>query len=74
MYFVVDEDKLEKVKENIVKESIKAIFPDLKGEKDKIKRLEDTILKLDSKEKLPNDNAKEFLYDSSKAKSIRNMK
>jgi len=73
LYFVVDEDKLEKVKENIVKETIKAIFPDLKGEKDKIKRLEDTILKLDSKEKLPNDNAKEFLYDSSKAKSIRNI-
>jgi len=73
LYFVVDEEKIEEVKENITNEKVKAIFPDLKGEKDKIKRLEDTVLKLDSKEKLPNDNAKEFLYDSSKAKSIENI-
>jgi superfamily I DNA and/or RNA helicase len=73
LYFIVDEDKLEQVKDNISEEKVKAIFPDLKGEKDKIKRLEDTILKLDSKEKLPNDNAKEFLYDSAKAKSIENI-
>lgn len=73
LYFVVDEDRIEEVKENIEEEPVKAIFPDLKGEKDKIKRLEDTVLKLDSKEKLPNDNAKEFLYDSSKAKSIENI-
>ena len=73
LYFVVDEDKIEEVKENIAEEKVKAIFPDLKGEKDKIKRLEDTVVKLDSWEKLPNDNAKEFLYDSSKAKSIENI-
>src|SRR5436190_10963588 len=73
LYFVVEEDKLEDVKRNIESETVRAIFPDLKGEKDKIKRLEDTVNKLDSKEKLPNDNAKEFLYDSSKAKSIADI-
>lgn len=74
LYFVVDEEKIEEVKENITNEKVKAIFPDLKGEKDKIKRLEDTVLKLDDeKTKLPNDNAKKFLYDSSKAKRIENI-
>ena len=73
LYFIIDEDRFEEVKENISEETIKAIFPDLKGERDKIKRLEDTVLKLDSKEKLPNDNAKVFLYDSSKAKRIENI-
>jgi superfamily I DNA and/or RNA helicase len=73
LYFIVEEEKLEEVRENITEEMVKAIFPDLKGEKDKIKRLEDTVIKLDSKEKLPNDNAKEFLYDSFKAKSIENI-
>lgn len=74
LYFVVDEERIEEVKENISEEKVKAIFPDLKGEKDKIKRLEDTVLKLDDdKNKLPNDNAKVFLYDSSKAKRIENI-
>ncbi|MBS1652333.1 MAG: AAA family ATPase [Bacteroidetes bacterium] len=73
LYFVVDEERIEEVKENIAEDKVKAIFPDLKGEKDKIKRLEDTVLKLESKEKLPNDNTKEFLYDSSKAKHIENI-
>jgi len=74
LYFVVDEERIEEVKENIEEEKVKAIFPDLKGEKDKIKRLEDTVLKLDDeKTKLPNDNAKVFLYDSSKAKIIENI-
>lgn len=74
LYFVVDEERIEEVKENITEENVKAIFPDLKGEKDKIKRLEDTVLKLDDeKTKLPNDNAKVFLYDSSKAKIIENI-
>lgn len=74
LYFVVDEERVEEVKGNISEEKVKAIFPDLKGEKDKIKRLEDTLFKLDDKKsKLPNDNAKEFLYDSSKAKSIENI-
>jgi len=74
LYFVVDEERIEEVKENITEENVKAIFPDLKGEKDKIKRLEDTVLKLDDeKMKLPNDNAKVFLYDSSKAKVIENI-
>jgi superfamily I DNA and/or RNA helicase len=74
LYFVVDEERIDEVKENVSEGTIKAIFPDLKGEKDKIKRLEDTVLKLDSKEKLPNNNAKEFLYDSSKVKGIENIK
>jgi superfamily I DNA and/or RNA helicase len=74
LYFVVDEERIEEVKENITEENVKAIFPDLKGEKDKIKRLEDTVLKLDDeKTRLPNDNAKVFLYDSSKAKKIENI-
>jgi len=74
LYFVVDEERIEELKENITEENVKAIFPDLKGEKDKIKRLEDTVLKLDDeKTKLPNDNAKVFLYDSSKAKVIENI-
>jgi superfamily I DNA and/or RNA helicase len=73
LHFVVEENNLEEVKNEIEKSKIKTIFPDLKGEKDKIKRLEDTLLKLDSKEKLPNDNAKEFLFDSSKAKGIANI-
>jgi len=74
LYFIVDEERIEEVKENISEEIVKAIFPDLKGEKDKIKRLEDTVLKLDDdKTKLPNDNAKIFLYDSSKAKIIENI-
>lgn len=74
LYFIIDEDRLQEVEENINQEAIKAVFPDLKGEKDKIKRLEDTVLKLvDVKTILPNDNAKVFLYDSSKAKSIKNI-
>jgi len=74
LYFVVDEERIEEVKENISEGEVKAIFPDLKGEKDKIKRLENAVLKLDDdKTKLPNDNAKLFLYDSSKAKSIENI-
>lgn len=73
LYFTVEEGKFEEVKFNIETIKIKAIFPDLKGEKDKIKRLEDTLLKLDSDQKLPNDNAKEFLFDSSKAKAIDNI-
>ena len=73
LYFVVDEEKIEEVKINIETEKLKLIFPDLKGEKDKIKRLEDTLIKLDSEQKLPNDNAKVFLFDSSKAKAIDNI-
>lgn len=55
------------------KSEIIAIKPDLKGERDKIERLRETVNKLDSNEKLPNDNAKVFLYDSSKAKIIENI-
>lgn len=73
LYFIVEDDRLEEVNENIIEKNVTAIFPDLKGEKDKIKRLEDTVLKLDSNKKLPNENAKVFLYDSSKAKSIENI-
>lgn len=73
LYFVVEEDKLAEVKENIASKTVKAVWPDLKGEKDKIKRLEETVIKLDSNERLPNDNAREFLYDSSRAKKIENI-
>jgi superfamily I DNA and/or RNA helicase len=74
LHFIVEEDRIKEVKENILGENVKAIFPDLKGEKDKIKRLEDTVFKLDDdKIILPNDNAKKFLYDSSKAKRIENI-
>jgi superfamily I DNA and/or RNA helicase len=68
--FYVEPDKLDEVITNISLHEIKAIFPDLKGEKDKIARLLDTLNKLESKEKLPNDNVKQFLFDSSFAKSI----
>lgn len=55
------------------KNEIIAIKPDLKGERDKIERLKDAVNKLDSNQPLPNNNAKEFLYDSSKAKIIENI-
>ncbi|WP_313578203.1 AAA domain-containing protein [Chishuiella sp.] len=71
--FIVEEDKQEEVKNNIKNVKFEYIVPDLKGEKDKVKRLEDTVLKLESDFKLPNDNAKEFLYDSSKAKPINDI-
>lgn len=74
LYFVVDEERLQEVYENISQEIVKDIVPDLKGERDKIKRLEETVFKLDDdKSKLPNDNAKVFLFDSSKAKKIENI-
>ncbi len=52
---------------------IKAIIPDLKGDKDKIVRLRETMVKLHSSEKLPNDNVKQFLFDSSKAEAIQEI-
>ncbi len=73
LYFIIEDEKLDEVTDNVKQKKIKAVIPNLKGEKDKVKRLEDTVLKLDSEAKLPNDNAKEFLYDSSKAKSIENI-
>ncbi|MEX0980670.1 MAG: AAA domain-containing protein [Bacteroidales bacterium] len=66
--FSVDDEFIEEVIENINQYGIKAIFPNLKGEKDKIVRLSNTINKLESNKKLPNDNARIFLFDSSKAK------
>lgn len=71
--FFVDDENLEKVKDSINIHGVKAVFPNLKGEKDKIVRLSNTILKLKSRDKLPNDNAKQFLFDSSKAKGIENI-
>ena len=73
--FSIEAENLDGFKENFesFKNKIQAIKPDLKGEKDKIKRLEDTVLKLESEQELPNNNAKEFLYDSSKAKGIENI-
>lgn len=74
--FSIEVENVEAVREDyeLNKNEIRAIKPDLKGEKDKIKRLEDTVFKLDDeKTKLPNNNAKEFLYDSSKAKTIENI-
>ncbi len=73
LHFVIEDEKLDEVKTNIESKTIKAIFPNLKGDKDKVKRLEDTVIKLDSEEKLPNENAKKFLYDSSLAKTIENI-
>ena len=73
LYFIIDQDKLEEVIDNIENEDFTSIYPDLKGEKDKIKRLRDTVVKLGSEKELPNNNAKEFLYDSSKAKGIENI-
>lgn len=69
--FTIEAENAEIVEQG--KSEIIAIKPDLKGERDKIARLKDTVNKLDSNEKLPNDNAKVFLYDSSKAKSIENI-
>jgi len=73
LHFIIEDERLDEVMENIEKKKIKAVLPNLKGEKDKIKRLEDTVNKLDSKTKLPNNNAKVFLYDSSRAKGIINI-
>ena len=71
--FFVDDEQLDEVKANINSFELKAIFPNLKGEKDKIIRLSDAIQKLESKHELPNDNAKQFLFDSSKAKPIEDI-
>jgi superfamily I DNA and/or RNA helicase len=73
LYFIIDEEKLDEVKRNLASKQLLAIFPDLKGEKDKIKRLEDTVRKLDSTSDIPNNNAREFLYDSSKAKPTEDI-
>jgi hypothetical protein len=64
--FTIEAEKAEIVEQR--QNEIIAIKPDLKGERDKIERLKDTVNKLDSNHQLPNDNAKLFLYDSSKAK------
>lgn len=71
--FFVDEEQLEEVERNIRLNGVKAIFPNLKGEQDKIIRLSDTIKKLESENELPNNNIKQFLFDSSKAKPIENI-
>lgn len=68
--FFIEDDRINEVQKNIAFSEIKAIFPDLKGEKDKIIRLRDTINLLESDEKLPNENMKTFLFDSSQAKKI----
>lgn len=73
LYFTIEDDKVVEVNNMLKENNIKAVIPNLKGERDKVKRLEDTVLKLDSEVKLPNDNAKEFLYDSSKARGIANI-
>ena len=73
MHFIIEDERIDEVRKNVEQKNIKAVFPNLKGEKDKIKRLEDTVIKLESETKLPNDNAKNFLYDSSKAKCIENI-
>ena len=71
--FFVDDELLEEVKSNIQLNDVKAIFPNLKGEQDKIIRLSNTIKKLESEKELPNNNAKQFLFDSSMAKPIDNI-
>lgn len=71
--FFVDDETIIEVQENIANNVLHAIFPDLKGETDKIIRLTNTVQKLNAETILPNNNAKEFLFDSSTAKPIDNI-
>lgn len=73
LIFSTDNKRKSEIESNIQLRDIKAIFPDLKGEQDKIIRLSDTISKLTSKTKLPNNNVKKFLFDSSYAKGIEDI-
>jgi superfamily I DNA and/or RNA helicase len=71
LYFITDVENLEN-KVMTLSNQVKYIYPDLKGELDKIKRLEETLKKLSSDGKLENNNAKKFLFDSSIAEKIEN--
>lgn len=71
--FYIEDDNLDEVNKNILGKGLSAVFPDLKGEKDKIRRLTGTVKKLISEAPLPNNNAKKFLFDSSSAKPIDNI-
>jgi hypothetical protein len=56
--------------DKLQRQGIYCVIPNLKGETDKILRLTDTIRKLGSDIKLPNDNAKQFLFDARLARKI----
>jgi superfamily I DNA and/or RNA helicase len=73
LIFSIDDSQLHSVKNRTSQQDIVSIFPDLKGEKDKIKRLEDTMGLLGSNKTLANNNAKQFLFDASYAKKIENI-
>ncbi|GAB2540976.1 DEAD/DEAH box helicase [Rufibacter soli] len=70
--FLIEEGLPETV-EALEQHKLRAVTPDLKGDRDKIARLRETMLKLQSKDPLPNDNVKRFLFDSSKAKPIQDI-
>jgi superfamily I DNA and/or RNA helicase len=71
--FFVEDENLEDLNKSLLKQEIKAVFPDLKGERDKILRLTDTVNKLESEVTLPNNNSRNFLFDSSMAKPIHDV-
>ena len=68
--FFIDEKYLPGIREHLSDNVIAGIYPELKGERDKIIRLSDAINKLFSIAKLPNNNATEFLFNSTMAKGI----
>jgi superfamily I DNA and/or RNA helicase len=72
-FIIEDNDMVADVVMKIESEEVYAVLPDLKGETDKILRLTDTIRKLGSDVKLPNNNAKQFLFDASSAAKIPNI-
>ena len=71
--FFVEDENLESLNKSLLKQEVKAIFPDLKGERDKILRLTDTVNKLESDVALPNNNSRNFLFDSSMATPINDL-
>tara|TARA_R110002072_G_scaffold59514_1_gene151478 strand:- start:61978 stop:65790 length:3813 start_codon:yes stop_codon:yes gene_type:complete len=71
--FFVEDDAIEDLQKSLIRQELKAIFPDLKGERDKVLRLTDTVNKLESDVALPNNNCRKFLFDSSKATPIDNL-
>lgn len=71
--FLIDPDRLVEVRENLEHNDVLVIFPDLKGERDKILRLGEAIKKLSPNVSLPNNNAKRFLFDASTANTIEDI-
>ncbi len=71
--FFVEDENLEDLNKSLLKQEIKAVFPDLRGERDKILRLTETVNKLESEVALPNNNSRNFLFDSSMATPIHDV-